>query len=91
MIRIISEQISAFGPITVLYDTCSEETMLAVDLRDYKGAITPQYADAVALVLYPDDVAWVFAGAEKPEYYGYVKPFASYDTFCSWFNQQIEI
>lgn len=74
-----------------LMDTTTQEVFIAVDLREYTGAIAPQYATAVVLVLYPDDFAWVFAGTEKPEYYGYVKPFTSYAAFCSWLNQQIEI
>lgn len=92
MIRIITEsQIGAFGAMDFLMDTTTQEVFIAVDLREYTGAIAPQYATAVVLVLYPDDFAWVFAGTEKPEYYGYVKPFTSYAAFCSWINQQIEI
>ncbi len=75
----------------VLLDTITQEVFIAVDLRGYTGIITPQYADAAVLLLCPDDFAWVFSGAEKPEYYGYIKPFTSYAAFCSWFNNNVEV
>ncbi len=90
MIKIIVEnQIGAFGPMDIILD--NEEVFVAVDVRDYNGIITPQYADAAVLLLGPDDFAWAFGGAERPEYYGYVKPFASYADYCGWLNTNLEI
>jgi hypothetical protein len=74
-----------------IYDTNAEDVMVAVDLRDYKGLITPQFADSAVLLTYPDSLVWIFGAAEEPMYYSYVKRFETYDDYCSWVNQNTEI
>ena len=70
-----------------LYDTNSQDTMVAVDIRDCKEPISPQYSDAAVLLTYPDAFAWLFGNAEIPEYYTYVKTFKTYGDYCSWINR----
>ena len=92
MIKIISEsQPGAYGlSIDYLFDTNGEDVMLGVDLRDYTGKITPQFADAIVILTYADDLIWLFGGIEKPQYYGYVRTFKTYQEYCSWINQNTE-
>lgn len=71
----------------VLFDTTAEDVLIAFDLRDYRGTISPQYSSAAVVLIYPDDVAWLFGGLERPEYYGYTKSFKTYQDYCSWINQ----
>lgn len=88
MIKIISEsQPGAFGPMDVIQDLNAEDVMVAVDLRDYKGPISPQYSQAAVILTYPDDFAWIFGGAEEPEYYSYIKIFHTFQDYCSWINK----
>lgn len=91
MYRILSQsQPSAFGPTDFLLDLDSEEVLAAIDVRDYSGPINPQLADAMVIVLYPDDYAWIFGGLQQPDYSGYIKQFKRYDEYCSWFNKNTE-
>ena len=88
MIRIISEsQPGAYGlSIDYILDLAASDVIIAVDLRDFTGTITPQFSDAIVILTYADDLIWLFGGTEKPEYYGYVKTFKSYQEYCSWVN-----
>lgn len=72
--------------IDYLFDTSDESVMVAVDLRDYRGRISPQFADNAVLLTYADDLLWLLGGEEKPEYYSYVRSFKTYQDYCSWFN-----
>lgn len=93
MYKIISEsQPGAHGlSIDYLFDTREKEVLLAVDLRGYTGKISPQFSDAIVLLTYADDLIWLFGGIEEPQYYGYVKPFETYQEYCSWVNKNTEI
>ena len=87
----ISEsQPSNFGPMDIFLDKSDDTVMVAVDVRDYKGSISPQYAKAAVLLTFPDDLAWLMLGLEAPENYTYVRSFATYNEYCSWINQNIE-
>lgn len=92
MIKIISEsQPGAYGLcIDYLLDTNASDVMLGVDLRDYTGKITPQFADFAVLLTYADDLIWLLGGIEMPQHYGYVKSFKTYQDYCSWINQNTE-
>lgn len=88
MLKLISQsQPGAFGEMDFLYDQNAEDVLVAVDIRDYKETITPQLSGYSVLLTYPDDFAWIFEGLEMPEYYSYIKPFKTYQDYCTWINQ----
>lgn len=83
---LIESQPGNYGPMDFLYDTNAEDIMVAVDVRDFKGTISPQYSNAAVLLTYPDDFVWLFSGREEPQEYSYVKPFPTWADYCTWVN-----
>ena len=92
MIRIISsDQPGNYGPMDILYDTSDDTVMIALDVRDYEGGISPQYSEAAVLLTFPDDLVWLISGIEAPDNYTYVRSFPTYQDYCTWLNQNSEI
>ena len=90
MIRIISTQPGAYGPMDFLFDTTAEDVMVAVDIRECTESVNPQFSEVAVILTYPDDFPWLFGGVEMPDYYTYIKTFKTYQDYCSWINNNIE-